>query len=78
MDFTGEKRLRGTRSGRAPSNAPTAAPIAVSSWNTSGEDLSPGSTVFLLTISGSPSTPSRSAISVLSASRSTQRLFVLT
>ncbi len=61
MVLTGMKRRRGTRSASAPSKTPIAAPIAVSSWITGGEDLSPGSTVLRLTISGSPSTGPRSA-----------------
>src|SRR5262249_50733572 len=53
-------------------------PIAVSSWTTSGEPLSDGSTVLRLTMIGSSSTPSlRSSVSA-SASRSIHRLFVLT
>ena len=55
---------RGTRSARAPSKTPIAAPIAVSSWTTSGDDGSVGSTVLRLTIIGRPSTPSRSSSSV--------------
>ena len=61
MVFTGVKRSRGTRIAAAPSKTPTAAPIAVSSWITSGDEGSPGSTVLRFTIIGRPSTPSRSA-----------------
>ena len=74
--MTGAKRVRGTISARAPSNTSIAAPIAVSIWNTAGEDLSPGSTVFWLRIIGRPSTPSRSRIAASSARRLTHRLFV--
>ena len=51
--------------------------MAVSSWKTSGVDLSPGSTVFLLTIIGSPSTPSFVVEHLASARRLTHRLLVL-
>ena len=61
----------------APSNSPIAAPIALSSWNTSGDDASVGSTVLRFTIIGSPSTPSRSSSARWSAFRSTYMLFVL-
>ena len=61
----------------APSNTPIAAPIAVSSWTTSGDDESLGSTVFLFTIIGRPSTPSRSSSARFSARRLTQMLFAL-
>ena len=56
---------------------PSAAPIAVSIWNTSGLDLSDGSTVLRLRISGSPSTPPRASSSAAIARRSNQIVFVL-
>ncbi len=75
--LTGTKRERGTCTAPAPSNTPTAAPIAVSSWITSGEDESEGSTVFRLTIIGSSSTPSLWSSVRWRASRFTQMLFAL-
>ena len=77
MVLTGAKRVRETSIASAPSNTSIAAPIAVSSWNTSGEDWSEGSTVLRLTIMGRPSTPERSRSTRSSATRSTHRLFVL-
>ena len=47
------------RSARAPSITPSAAPIAVSIWKTSGDAGSDGSTVLTLRISGRPSMPPR-------------------
>ena len=77
MVLTGAKRVRGTRTARAPSKTPMAAPIAVSIWITSGEEESDGSTVLRLTIIGSPSTPSRSSSTSLRRRRSTHRLLAL-
>ena len=60
MVLTGANRLRGARARAcAPSNTPIAAPIAVSTWITAGEDLSEGSTVLRLAIIGSGRMPPR-------------------
>jgi hypothetical protein len=75
--LTGANRERGTCTARAPGIDPTAAPMAVSSWITLVLDLSRGSTVLRLTISGSSGAAGSAACSSLSAWRSTQRLFVL-
>ncbi len=77
MVFTGAKRSRPTSSAAAPSKTSIAAPIAVSSWNTAGDEESLGSTVLRFTIIGSPSTPERSASTADSVRRLIQRLFVL-
>ena len=77
--LTGRNRVRGTWIARAPSIRTTAPPMAVSIWMTSVDDGSEGSTVFRLTITGSPIPASpRDALSFSSRSRacrSTQRLF---
>ena len=77
MAFTGTKRLRGTRTAPAPSNTSMAAPIAVSSCTTAGDDESFGSTVLRFTIIGSSTTPPLSPSTPASARRFTQIVLVL-
>ena len=61
----------------APSNTPTAAPMAVSSWITSGDSGSAGSTVLRFTISGSGSAPPSASSLAASARRSIHSELVL-
>ena len=76
MVLTGRKRSRGTSTGRAPSKSSTIAPRADSTWKTSGDEGSEGSTCLRLRMSGSPGGPPRTASASRSATRSNHRLFV--
>ena len=76
MVFTGTKRSRPTSISREPSKTSMAAPIAVSTWTTSGVDVSPGSTCLTLRISGRPRMPWRTSSACFIAARSNHRLLV--
>mmetsp|Transcript_36069 Transcript_36069/g.81858 ORF Transcript_36069/g.81858 Transcript_36069/m.81858 type:complete len:415 (+) Transcript_36069:720-1964(+) len=75
--FTGAKRERGMRIACAPSKHSIAEPIAVSSCSTLVDALSRGSTVLPLLMTGRGIKPPNFSNVALSASRFTQRLFVL-
>ena len=75
--LTGRNRVRGTSSASDPSNTSIAAPIADSSWTTSGDVGSAGSTVLRLMMMGRPRKPARSAIRSRRTDRSTQMLLAL-
>ena len=64
------------RSAASPSNTSIAAPMAVSTWITSGVFVSAGSTCFTLRISGSPRMPWRTSRACFIATRSNHRLLV--
>ena len=76
MVFTGTNRSRPTSISCEPSNTSIAAPIAVSTWITSGVDGSPGSTCLTLRISGRPRMPWRTSSACFIAARSNHTLLV--
>ena len=77
MALTGAKRVRGTKMAPEAAKHSMAAPMALSSWSTGGEDALRGSTVLVFLIRGSWSAPPFSASAARRSETRNQRLLVL-